>query len=48
MHQGEIGVLDRTAMDAFADIFIAYQKRGKTHDPKGKLFPTLEFTGLAD
>ncbi|KAF8585533.1 hypothetical protein K439DRAFT_1652901 [Ramaria rubella] len=31
---GEIGVLDKEDMDDFADIFIAYQKRGKTSDPK--------------
>ncbi|KAI0082303.1 hypothetical protein K474DRAFT_1586300 [Panus rudis PR-1116 ss-1] len=29
---GEIGVLDRMDMDHFADIFIAYQKRGKAKD----------------
>ncbi|KAF8576583.1 hypothetical protein K439DRAFT_1640432 [Ramaria rubella] len=29
---GEIGVLDRVDMDHFADIFIAYQKRGDTSD----------------
>ncbi|KDQ63599.1 hypothetical protein JAAARDRAFT_29620 [Jaapia argillacea MUCL 33604] len=29
---GEIGVLDRTDMDHFAEIFIAYQKRGKAED----------------
>ncbi|KAJ3557735.1 hypothetical protein NM688_g1306 [Phlebia brevispora] len=27
-----IGVLDRTEMDSFADIFVAYQKRGKAQD----------------
>ncbi|KAF8521484.1 hypothetical protein JB92DRAFT_3277272 [Gautieria morchelliformis] len=32
--QGEIGVLDKKDMDHFADIFIAYQKRGKATDPK--------------
>ncbi|KAG1862235.1 hypothetical protein F4604DRAFT_2031375 [Suillus subluteus] len=31
--QGAIGVLDRTDMDHFADIFITYQKRGKETDP---------------
>ncbi|KAI0932121.1 hypothetical protein AcW2_000831 [Taiwanofungus camphoratus] len=30
--QGEIGVLDRTDMDHFAAIFLAFQKRGKTSD----------------
>ncbi|KAI0695177.1 hypothetical protein BC835DRAFT_1484280 [Cytidiella melzeri] len=29
---GAIGVLDRTDMDYFADIFMAYQKRGKAED----------------
>ncbi|KAI0963650.1 hypothetical protein AcW1_000668 [Taiwanofungus camphoratus] len=29
---GEIGVLDRTDMDHFAAIFLAFQKRGKTSD----------------
>lgn len=29
---GAIGVLDRQDMDHFADIFVAYQKRGKTKD----------------
>ncbi|KAI0815026.1 hypothetical protein BC629DRAFT_1579622 [Irpex lacteus] len=29
---GAIGVLDRTEMDHFADIFMAYQKRGKAED----------------
>lgn len=33
--QGGIGVLDRTDMDHFADIFTAYQKRGKAEDPDG-------------
>jgi uncharacterized protein (DUF2235 family) len=32
MFIGAIGVLDRTEMDNFADIFIAYQKRGKSED----------------
>ncbi|PSS37677.1 hypothetical protein PHLCEN_2v501 [Hermanssonia centrifuga] len=31
--EGAIGVLDRTEMDHFADIFMAYQKRGKATDP---------------
>ncbi|OCH96096.1 hypothetical protein OBBRIDRAFT_766161 [Obba rivulosa] len=30
---GEIGVLDRQDMDHFAEIFVAYQKRGKATDP---------------
>lgn len=30
---GAIGVLDRTEMDQFADIFMTYQKRGKAQDP---------------
>ena len=30
---GAIGVLDRTEMDHFADIFMLYQKRGKASDP---------------
>ncbi|KAF8310057.1 uncharacterized protein EI90DRAFT_3161466 [Cantharellus anzutake] len=34
MFIGEIGVLDRGEMDHFAEIFISYQKRGKTDDPK--------------
>ncbi|KAI0361533.1 hypothetical protein OH77DRAFT_1391827 [Trametes cingulata] len=33
MFIGAIGVLDRTEMDHFATIFIAYQKRGKSQDP---------------
>ncbi|KAI0335197.1 hypothetical protein GY45DRAFT_1342733 [Cubamyces sp. BRFM 1775] len=33
MFIGAIGVLDRTEMDHFATIFVAYQKRGKTDDP---------------
>ena len=33
--QGAIGVLDRTDMDHFATIFVAYQKRGKSNDPDG-------------
>jgi len=33
---GEIGILDKTEMDNFADIFVAFQKRGKTDDPKVK------------
>ncbi|EPQ60681.1 hypothetical protein GLOTRDRAFT_118837 [Gloeophyllum trabeum ATCC 11539] len=33
---GEIGVLDRTDMDVFADLFIAYQKRSKSQDDKEK------------
>ncbi|KAH9898325.1 hypothetical protein C8Q73DRAFT_641764 [Cubamyces lactineus] len=33
MFIGAIGVLDRTEMDHFATIFVAYQKRGKTQDP---------------
>ena len=33
--KGEIGVLDRTEMDHFADIFLAYQKRGKAKNPEG-------------
>ncbi|KAG2044896.1 hypothetical protein BDR03DRAFT_1021376 [Suillus americanus] len=34
MFIGAIGVLDRTDMDHFADIFVAYQKRGKETDPE--------------
>lgn len=34
--QGAIGILDRTDMDHFADIFMAYQKRGKAEDSEGK------------
>ncbi|KAG9222766.1 hypothetical protein CCMSSC00406_0004680 [Pleurotus cornucopiae] len=34
MFIGEIGVLDRTEMEHFAGIFIAYQRMGKTSDPK--------------
>jgi hypothetical protein len=36
MIQGEIGVLDRKDMDHFADIFLAYQKRGKPRDEQGQ------------
>lgn len=35
--QGAIGVLDRTEMDRFADIFMLYQKRGKAEDPQGAM-----------
>ncbi|KAG6911998.1 hypothetical protein DXG01_000246 [Tephrocybe rancida] len=31
---GEIGVLNRTDMDHFSTIFLAYQKLGKTEDPE--------------
>ncbi|KAM5536247.1 hypothetical protein V8D89_010146 [Ganoderma adspersum] len=34
MFIGAIGVLDRTEMDHFADIFLAYQKRGKAKNPE--------------
>lgn len=34
MFIGAIGVLDRTDMDHFADIFVAYQKLGKETDPR--------------
>lgn len=34
MFIGQIGLLSRHEMDHFADIFVAYQKRGKTSDPK--------------
>jgi len=39
MFIGAIGVLDKHDMDHFADIFVAYQKLGKSHDPAeiGKL-----------
>ncbi|KAI0669822.1 hypothetical protein C8Q78DRAFT_976460 [Trametes maxima] len=33
MFIGAIGVLDRTEMDHFATIFVAYQKRGKSDQP---------------
>ncbi|KAI0651927.1 hypothetical protein C8Q79DRAFT_1005177 [Trametes meyenii] len=33
MFIGAIGVLDRTEMDHFATIFVAYQKRGKSDNP---------------
>ncbi|KZS95997.1 hypothetical protein SISNIDRAFT_451651 [Sistotremastrum niveocremeum HHB9708] len=33
---GEIGILDKSQMDHFADIFVAFQKRGKTDDPQVK------------
>lgn len=33
---GEIGVLNKTDMDHFADIFVAYQKRGKATDDTKK------------
>ena len=32
-------MLDRTEMDHFATIFVAYQKRGKTQDPEGSPHP---------
>lgn len=35
--QEVIGVLDRTEMDNFAGIFMAFLKHGKTDDPKGML-----------
>ncbi len=34
--QGAIGVLDRTEMDHFATLFVAYQKRGKSEDQDGE------------
>ncbi|TBU45101.1 hypothetical protein BD309DRAFT_860932 [Dichomitus squalens] len=34
MFIGAIGVLNSTQMDHFADIFLAYQKRGKAEDPE--------------
>lgn len=40
MFIGAIGVLNRTQMDKFADIFLAYQKRGKSKDPAGMLAPS--------
>jgi len=33
--QGAIGILDKTDMDHFAEIFVAYQKLGKSNDPAG-------------
>ncbi|KAG9314326.1 hypothetical protein JVU11DRAFT_5117 [Chiua virens] len=33
MFIGAIGVLDKTDMDHFAEIFVAYQKLGKSNDP---------------
>jgi uncharacterized protein (DUF2235 family) len=33
MFIGAIGVLDKTDMDYFADIFVAYQRLGKSNDP---------------
>ncbi|KAH0838273.1 hypothetical protein J3R83DRAFT_6529 [Lanmaoa asiatica] len=38
-YTGAIGVLDKTDMDHFADVFVAYQKLGKSNDPAeiGKL-----------
>lgn len=35
--QGAIGVLDRTEMDHFATLFVAYQKRGKSEDQDGEI-----------
>lgn len=35
--QGYIGILDRTAMDSFADIFIAMQKKNKAKSEAGTL-----------
>lgn len=32
MNQMEIGVLDRTDMDYFADVFVDLQARGKARD----------------
>lgn len=37
-YQGAIGVLDRQDMDHFAEIFVNYQKRGKTRD-KASMHP---------
>ena len=39
--QGAIGVLDRTQMDQFASIFLAYQKRGNSEDSGGTLVESL-------
>ncbi|GJE86180.1 DUF2235 domain-containing protein [Phanerochaete sordida] len=33
---GAIGVLDRTEMDHFADIFVLYQRRGKAQDARAR------------
>ena len=47
--QGEIGVLDKQDMDHFADVFMAYQRRGKTSDPKslGVFYPSRRLTLFA-
>ena len=37
-NQGAIGVLDKTQMDHFASIFLAYQKRGKAEDEEGTVY----------
>lgn len=42
--QGAIGVLDRTEMDHFADIFMAYQKRGKAEDSQGILLSCTTYS----
>ena len=34
-NQGDIGVLDRTEMDHFSEIFVSLQKRAKSTDPDG-------------
>ena len=39
--QDVIGVLDRTDMDHFAGIFMAFLKHGKTDDAKGWPHSTL-------
>ena len=33
--QGYVGILDRTAMDSFADIFVALQKKNKAKNEAG-------------
>jgi len=47
--QGEIGVLDKQDMDHFADVFMAYQRRGKISDPKGlsSFYPSRRLTLFA-
>lgn len=45
--QGAIGILDKTDMDHFADIFVAYQKLGKSNDPAGS-FKRSDQVGLVN
>lgn len=35
-------MLDRTEMDHFATLFVAYQKRGKSEDQEGEIKPRVQ------